>query len=76
MCDDFGFQQAQRPFRALHLFYEINERRNVIKFVDNFWPQIQMGQKNESLRVEIVASDRFKRAMQKEAARRAATRAD
>lgn len=61
----------------LHLFFEINERRNVIKFVDNFWPQIQtLGQKNESLRVEMMASDRGKRAMQKEAARKAATKAD
>jgi hypothetical protein len=61
----------------LHLFYEINERRNVIKFVGNFWPQIQtLGQKNESLRAEMMASDRVKRAMQKEAGRRAATKAD
>lgn len=44
----------------LHLFYEINERRNVIKFVDNFWPQIQtLDQKNESLLAGVVASDRF-----------------
>ncbi len=58
----------------LHFFYKINERRDVIKFVDNFWPQIQaLGQKNESLRAEMMASDRVKRAMQKEAARRAGT---
>jgi len=25
----------------LHFFYEINEGRNVIKFVDSFWPLIQ-----------------------------------
>src|ERR1700722_4756840 len=38
----------------MHYFYEINERRNVIKFVDNFWPLIQaLGQKNDALRAEM-----------------------
>ncbi len=55
----------------MHYFYEINEGRNVIKFVDNFWPLIQtLGQKNEALRAEMMATDRFKRAMAKEAARK------
>jgi hypothetical protein len=55
----------------MHYFYEINERRNVIKFVDNFWPLIQaLGQKNDALRAEMMSTDRFKQAMAKEAARK------
>jgi hypothetical protein len=61
----------------MHYFYEINEGRNaiegrnVIKFVDNFWPLIQtLGQKNEALRAEMMSTDRFKQAMAKEAARK------
>ena len=55
----------------MHYFYEINEGRNVFKFVDNFWPLIQtLGQRNEALRAEMMSTDRFKRAMAKEAARK------
>ena len=55
----------------MHFFYEINEGRNVIKFVDNFWPSIQtLGQKNDALRAEMMSTDRFKRAMAKDAARK------
>jgi hypothetical protein len=57
----------------MHYFYEINEGRNVIKFVDNFWPLIQpLGQRNDALRAEMMSTDRFKRAMAKEAARKKA----
>jgi hypothetical protein len=56
----------------LHYFYEINEGRNVIKFVDNFWPLIQaLGHKNGELRAEMMSSDRYKQAMELEAARTA-----
>ena len=59
----------------MHFFFEINESRNVIKFVDNFWPLIQgLGQKNEALRTEMMATERFKRAMEKEMARKGGQR--
>jgi hypothetical protein len=62
----------RHPYSLMHFFYEINEGRNVIKFVDNFWPLIQpLGQKNEALRAEMMSTDRFKQAMAKEAARTA-----
>jgi hypothetical protein len=55
----------------MHYFYEINEGRNVIKFVDNFWPLIQaLGNRNDVLRTEIRSTDRFKQAMAKEAVRK------
>ena len=55
----------------MHFFNEINEGRNVIKFVDNFWPLIQaLGQKNKALRGEMMSTDRYKQAMAKEAARK------
>ena len=55
----------------MHYFCQINEGRNVIKFIDNFWPLIQaLGQKNEALRAEMMSTDRFKHAMEKEAARK------
>ncbi len=41
----------------MHYFYEINEGRNVIKFVDNFWPLIQtLGQRNEERRWSQLTS--------------------
>ena len=61
----------------MQFFYEINESRNSIKFVDNFWPSIQtLGQKNDALRAEMMSTDRFKQAMAKEAARKKGLPAD
>jgi len=55
----------------MHYFYQINENRNVIKFIDNFWPLIQtLGQTNNALRAEMMSTDRFKQVMAKEAARK------
>jgi hypothetical protein len=52
------------------VFYEVNEGRNVIKFLDNFWPIIQqLGQRNEALHQEMMATDRFQKAMAVERAR-------
>jgi DNA-binding transcriptional regulator YiaG len=57
----------------LYFFWEINEGRNVIKFVDNFVPVIEkLRAQNNSLGAEVMESDRFKRAMEKEQARKAA----
>jgi hypothetical protein len=56
----------------LLFFYEVNEGRNVIKFVYDFWPQIQTLRQNvEALRAEILATERVKHAMEIEAARKA-----
>jgi hypothetical protein len=61
---------ADSALTLLHVFYEVNEGRDVIKFVDNFWPTIQqLGQRNEALRQEMRASDRFLKAMEVERAR-------
>jgi len=55
----------------LSFFYEVNEGRNAIKFVDNFLPIIKtLREKNEALRAEMISSDRFKRTMEKENARK------
>jgi hypothetical protein len=54
---------ANAALTLMHVFYEVNEKRNVIKFVDNFWTSIQQfGEKNEGLRQQMMATDRFKRA--------------
>jgi hypothetical protein len=61
---------ADSALTLLHVFHEVNEERDVIKFVDNFWPIIQqLGQRNEALRQEMRASDRFLKAMEVERAR-------
>jgi hypothetical protein len=61
---------ADSALTLLHVFYEVNEERDVIKFVDNFWPIIQqLGQRNEALRQEMRASDRFLKALEVERAR-------
>jgi hypothetical protein len=56
----------------LDLFYGVNTGRNVIKFVDNYVPVFQqLAAKDAALREEMVSTDRYKRAMEKENARRA-----
>lgn len=61
---------ANSALTFLHVFYEVNEGRNVIKFIDNFWPIIQqLGQRNEALHQEMIATDRFQKAMAVERAR-------
>lgn len=56
----------------MYFFAEINEGRNVIKFVDNFYPLIQaLSQKNEVLREEMMTTERFQRADARGRARRA-----
>jgi len=61
---------ANAALTLMHVFYEVNEKLNVIKFVDNFWPSIQrLGERNGALRQEMMASDRFKKAMEHEKAR-------
>jgi len=55
----------------LDVFYGVNEGRNVIKFVDNFLPIFEgMVEKDKALRAEMMSTDRFKRAVAKEAARK------
>jgi hypothetical protein len=56
----------------LDLFYGVNTGRDVIKFVDNYVPVFhQLAAKDAALRGEMVSSDRYKKAMEKEKARRA-----
>jgi len=63
---------ANAALTLLHFLYEVNEGRNVIKFVDNFWPLIQpLDQRSGALRAEMMATDRVKRALEKDAARKA-----
>jgi hypothetical protein len=51
----------------MYYFAQINEGRNVIKLVDNFFPLIQeSSQRNNALRAEMMAIGRFKRADAKE----------
>ena len=48
----------------------VNNGRNVIKFVDNFVLLFQkLVTKDAALREEMMSSDRYKRAMEKEKAR-------
>jgi len=55
----------------LDLFYEINDGLNVIKFVDNFLPIFQkLVEKDKTLRKEMMSTERFKRAMELEKARK------
>jgi hypothetical protein len=57
----------------MYFFAEINEGCNVITFVDNFYPLIQaLTQKNNALRAEMMATERFQRADAKGKARQAA----
>jgi hypothetical protein len=63
---------ANSALTLLHVYYEVNEGHDVIKFVDNFWPTIQqLGQRNEALRQEMMASDRFQKAKEVEKVRTA-----
>jgi hypothetical protein len=55
----------------LDVFYGVNNGRNVIKFVDNFVPIFQkLVATDTTLREEMMSSDRYKRAMEKENARK------
>jgi hypothetical protein len=55
----------------LDLFYGVNEGRNTIKFVDNFVAVFQeMVKTDNALRQEMMSSDRYKRAMEVEKARK------
>jgi hypothetical protein len=55
----------------LDLFYGVNDGRNVIKFVDNFVPIFErLVAIDTTLLDELQSSDRYKRAMEKEIARR------
>jgi hypothetical protein len=61
----------------MQFFYEINESRNSIKFVDNFWQLLEpLREANNALRAEMMSTDRFKQAMAKEAARKKGLPAD
>ena len=52
-------------------FHEINSTRNVIEFVGDFGSAIeQLRIENEALRAEMMATPRFKVAMEKEAQRK------
>jgi hypothetical protein len=51
----------------LDLFYGVNVDRNVIKFVDNFAAVFQrLVAKDAALREEMMSSDRYKTAMEKD----------
>jgi DNA-binding transcriptional regulator YiaG len=57
----------------LYFFWEINEGRNVIKFVDDFVSVMEkLRAQNNALRAEVMQSDRFRRVMEKEKARKTA----
>jgi hypothetical protein len=67
---------SNEALTLMHVFHEVNENRNVLKFADNFWPSIRgLGERNEALRREMMATDRFKRAAALEEVRRSASRA-
>jgi hypothetical protein len=52
---------------TLDLFYGVNVDRNVIKFVDNFAAVFQrLVAKDAALREEMMSSDRYKTAMEKD----------
>jgi hypothetical protein len=63
---------GQAALVLMHVFAEINERYKVIKYPDDFWPLIEaLRNRNNALRDEMMASDRFKRAMALEERRQA-----
>jgi len=56
----------------LDVFYGVNNGLNVIKFVDNYIPIFeQLVARDAALRDEMISTDRYKRTMEKEAARKA-----
>jgi hypothetical protein len=62
---------AQVALTLMVFFYEINESRNSIKFVDEFWQLLEpLREANNALRAEMMSTDRFKKAAAKEAARK------
>jgi hypothetical protein len=64
---------ADVALALMHVFHEVNEKRDVIKFADNFWPLIQrLGERNEALR-QILLNESGER-MAKQAARHATDR--
>src|SRR5262249_9318896 len=67
------WQIGQAALTLMYYFAEINEGRNVIKFVDNFFLLIHaLRQRNNTLRAEMMATERFKRAEAKEKVRQEA----
>jgi hypothetical protein len=64
-------RHAHVTHALLQLFYGVNDGRDVIKFADNFALSIQtLRVKNEALCGEMMATDRWQRAMAKENARK------
>lgn len=56
----------------MQAFAEISERWKSVEFIDDFWPSLQtLGEKNNTLRDELMATDRFKRASEREEVRQA-----
>jgi hypothetical protein len=61
----------------MQFFAEVNEGRNVIQLADDFWPLIEtLRESNHALRMEMMSSDRFRRAMAMEEVRQAAKAKD
>jgi hypothetical protein len=58
---------ANATLTLLHVYNEVNEKRDVLKLVNNFGAQIQrLGERNEQMRQQLMATDRFKRAAELE----------
>ena len=63
---------ANATLTLLHVYNEVNEKRDVLKLVDNFEAQIQrLGDRNEEMRQRLIVSDRFKQAAELERKRSA-----
>jgi len=63
---------ANATLTLLHVYNEVNEGRGVLKLVDNFGEQIQrLGERNEAMKQQLMATDRFKKAAELEKARSA-----
>jgi hypothetical protein len=61
---------ANGALTLLHIYNEVNEGRGVLKLVDNFDAQIgRLGQRNEAMKQQLMATDRFKKAAELEKAR-------
>ena len=56
---------------VLDLFYGVNAKLDLVKFADDFQTQFQqLHQRNESLGQELMSTDRYKQAMEKEKVRK------
>jgi hypothetical protein len=63
---------ANATLTVLHVYNEVNEGRNVLKLVDDFGVLInRLGRRNEAVKQQLTATDRFKRAAELEKARSA-----